>query len=58
MLDQPRPAFSKSKKLLFLLLLPEKKKRYVPSVIMQEQKEHCMQVWQDLLNQYEAEGEM
>jgi len=24
---------------------------------MQEQKEHCMQVWQDLLNQYEAEGD-
>ena len=30
MLDQPRPAFSKSKKLLFLLLLPEKKKKVRP----------------------------
>ena len=29
--------------------------RYVPQMLIQEQKEHHMQVCQDLLNQYETE---
>jgi len=31
--------------------------RWIPQMITQEQKEHHMQVCQDLLNQYEAEGD-
>jgi len=31
--------------------------RWVPQMLTQEPKEHCMQVYQDLLNQYEAEGD-
>jgi len=31
--------------------------RWVPRMLIQEHKEHRMQVCQDLLNQYEAEGE-
>ena len=30
--------------------------RWVPRMLTQEHKEHCMQVCQDLLNQYEAES--
>lgn len=30
--------------------------RWVPQMLIQELKEHCMQVCQDLLNQYEAKG--
>ena len=30
--------------------------RWVPQMLTQEHKEHCVQVCQDLLNQYEAEG--
>ena len=31
--------------------------RWVPQMLMQEQKEHHMQVCQDLLNKYKAEGD-
>ena len=31
--------------------------RWIPQMITQEQKEHHMKVSQDLLNQYEAEGD-
>jgi len=31
--------------------------RWVPRMLTQEHKEHCMQVCRDLLNQYEAEGD-
>jgi len=31
--------------------------RWVPKIVTQGQKEHCKQVHQDLLNQYEAEGD-
>jgi len=31
--------------------------RWVPQVLTQEHKEHCMKVCQDLLNQNEAEGD-
>ena len=31
--------------------------RWVPRTLTQEHKEHCMQVCQELLNQYEAEGD-
>ena len=31
--------------------------RWVPRMLTQEHKEHPMQVCQDLLNQYEAEGD-
>jgi len=31
--------------------------RWVPRMLTQEHKEHCMQVCQGLLNQYEAEGD-
>ena len=31
--------------------------RWIPRMLMQEHKEHRMQVCQDLLNQYEAEGD-
>ena len=31
--------------------------RWVPRMLTQDHKEHCMQVCQDLLNQYEAEGD-
>jgi len=31
--------------------------RWVPRMLTQEHKEHCMQICQDLLNQYEAEGD-
>ena len=30
--------------------------RWVPQMLSQEQKEHHVQVFKDLLNQYEAEG--
>ena len=31
--------------------------KWVPWMLIQEQKEHCMQVCQDLLDQYMAEGD-
>jgi len=31
--------------------------RWVPQMLTKEHEEHCMQVCQDLLNQYEAEGD-
>ena len=31
--------------------------RWVPQMLTQEQKEHCIQVCQDILNQNKAEGD-
>ena len=49
--------FSASEMMVAVLEYHKVGARWVPRVLTWKQKEHCMQVCQDLLNKYEAEGD-
>jgi len=54
---EPNICFSALKMMVAALEYHKVCTRWVPQMLTQEHKEHCMQVCQDLLNQYEAEGD-